>query len=342
MLIGVFEHTVMITAFVLMMMVAIEYINVQTRGVWQANLRRSRLGQYLLAATLGVLPGCLGAFAVVSLYSHRMVSFGALVAAMIATSGDEAFVMLALFPADAMLLNALLFLIALIGAALSDLFFKNQERFLDAHGHGFELHEEEECRCFSMGRIPAQLRHMSLQRMVLIALFGLFFAALVAGWVGPETWNWKRVTFAVGCGLILFIVTTVPEHFLRKHLFEHVLKQHLLRIFLWTFAALLAVRYIELYVDAELWLREHPGLVLATASLLGIIPESGPHLIFATMYNEGLVPFAVLLASSISQSGHGTLPLLAVSTRAFIWLQIVAVTAAMMAGAIGLLLTGGV
>lgn len=338
MLIDVFEHTVMITGFVLMMMLAIEYINVQTRGVWQEDLRRSRFRQYLLGAFLGVVPGCLGTFTVVSLYSHRMVGFGALAAAMIATSGDEAFVMFALFPADALLLNAFLFLIALPAGYLADLLFRNRE-LLKREGHGFALHEADICRCFHGATIRTQLRALTPQRALLLLLFGLFFTALLGGWIGPEAWNWKRVTFALGALFILFIVTTVPDHFLEEHLYEHVLKQHLLRIFLWTFAALLAVHLIEGYVDAEAWLREHPGTLLATAALLGIIPESGPHLLFSTMYAEGLLPFAVLLASSISQSGHGTLPLLAVSTRAFLALQGVAVATALAVGYLLLMLT---
>jgi hypothetical protein len=97
MIIGVLKHALMITGFVLIMMLVIKYINVQTRGTWQRMLRQSRFGQYLLGAFLGVVPGCLGAFTVVSLYSHRTVSFGALVAAMVATSGDEAFLMFSMF-----------------------------------------------------------------------------------------------------------------------------------------------------------------------------------------------------------------------------------------------------
>ena len=92
MIIAVLKHALMITSFVLIMMLLIEYINVQTRGTWQQLLRKSRAGQLVLGAALGATPGCLGAFTVVSLYSHRAVSFGALVAAMVATSGDEAFV----------------------------------------------------------------------------------------------------------------------------------------------------------------------------------------------------------------------------------------------------------
>ncbi len=82
-------HAIMITGFVLVMMLVIEYLNVLTQGVWQHNLRGSRWQQYLLAAFLGATPGCMGAFAVVALYSHRVVSLGAVVAAMIATSGAD-------------------------------------------------------------------------------------------------------------------------------------------------------------------------------------------------------------------------------------------------------------
>jgi len=48
---------------------------------------------------------------------------------------------------------------------------------------------------------------------------------------------------------------------------------------------------------------------------LGIIPESGPHMIFVMMYAAGLIPFSVLFVSSFVQDGHGMLPLFAVSLR---------------------------
>jgi hypothetical protein len=52
-------------------------------------MHNARWPQYLIAAALGAIPGCLGAYAVVALYAHRKVTLGALVATMIATSGDE-------------------------------------------------------------------------------------------------------------------------------------------------------------------------------------------------------------------------------------------------------------
>jgi len=99
-----FIHALMITGFVFMMMLMIEYLNVLSRGFLHQELSSSRLKQYLLASFLGATPGCLGAFAAVTLYSHRVFSMGALVAAMIATSGDEAFIMLSMIPKKALLI----------------------------------------------------------------------------------------------------------------------------------------------------------------------------------------------------------------------------------------------
>ena len=339
MIIGVIKHAVMISSFVLMMMLLIEYINVQTRGEWQKSLKKSRFNQYILAAFLGVVPGCLGAFTVVSLYSHRMVSFGALVAAMIATSGDEAFVMLSMFPVEAIWLNAILFVLAPVAAYVVDLLFKDQNAFLLNEKHGFEVHKKEYCHCFSSKDILTQLKNITFPRAFLITLFALFLTAVFFGGLGPEVWNWKKITFTLGALISLFIITTVPDHFLEEHLYAHVIKKHLLRVFLWTFGALLIVQYMENYLNIDMWLQENVAAVLVSAAVIGIIPESGPHMVFVTMYAKELIPFAVLLASSISQDGHGTLPLLAVSTKAFIWLKVVNIVVALAIGMLFLAFT---
>jgi len=332
MILGVLKHAIMITSFVLMMMLFIEYINVQTKGEWQKSLKKNRLGQYLLAASLGVLPGCLGAFSVVSLYSHKMVSFGALVAVMIATSGDEAFVMFSMFPQMALWINFILFFIAIIAAFIVDLVFKNGEFFQKHLSHEFEVHEEESCHCFSKSGIFRQLRQITFTRALLLTLFSLFLLAIIFSVLGGEVWNWKKITFTVGSLISLFIIATVPNHFLEEHIYKHVIKKHLIRVFLWTFGALLLVHVIENYLDITQWLEENTSILLIIATALGIIPESGPHMVFVTMYAQGLVPFAVLLASSISQDGHGSLPLLSVSTKVFIYLKIINVLIALIVG----------
>ncbi len=336
MLIGVLKHALMITSFVLIMMLLIEYINVQTRGSWQSALRKTRYGQYLLGAFLGVVPGCLGAFTAVSLYSHRALSFGALVAAMVATSGDEAFVMFSMFPVEALWISLVLFGVALIAGWLSDLLFKNQARFLVREDHELELHAEEGCHCFQPADMLPQIKQMSFPRAVLIALFGSFLFLLATGLLGPGDWDWKKITFTLSAGFALFVVLTVPDHFLEQHLWEHVIKKHLSRIFLWTFGALLAIHYLEATFDFSNWIQENLLLVLLIAVLVGIIPESGPHLVFVTLFAQGVIPLPILLASSIVQDGHGTLPLLAVSGRAFIWLKLVNIAFGLTLGLAGL------
>jgi hypothetical protein len=60
---------------------------------------------------------------------------------------------------------------------------------------------------------------------------------------------------------------------------------------------------------------DHLLWVLLIAALIGIIPESGPHLIFVMMYAKGIIPFSVLFTASFVQDGHGMLPLLSYSIK---------------------------
>ena len=59
------------------MMLVIEYLNVLTQGEWQKRLAGKRWKQYILCAALGATPGCLGAFAVVAMFSQRRATLGA-------------------------------------------------------------------------------------------------------------------------------------------------------------------------------------------------------------------------------------------------------------------------
>jgi len=237
-------HALMITGFVFVMMLVIEYLNVLTQGVWQSGLRGSRWRQYLLAALLGATPGCMGAFAVVALYSHRVVSLGAVVAAMIATSGDESFVMLSMIPGTAGLIFLILMLVGVVAGVITDSLLAEKITEWSAVPHEFDLHEEERCECFPRGEIVKQWKECSLSRGVLVLVLLLFGFGLLAGYFGPPSWNWMRITLLLCTFAGLFIVTTVPEHFLETHLWQHVAKGHVPRVFLWTFSALLVMHLL--------------------------------------------------------------------------------------------------
>ncbi len=333
--VDVLTHAGMITGFVFVMMVVIEYLNVLTAGAWQHGLRGNRWRQYLLAAALGATPGCLGAFAVAALYSHRVVTLGAVVAAMIATSGDEAFVMLGMVPGTALIVFAALFGVGIAAGVLTDLVFGGKSAPVAAGGHGLDLHEAEECQCYARGWIADQWRHCTLARGVLSLALALFLFGLLTGQVGPPTWTWIRTTLLLTTGAAVFIVTTVPNHFLEEHLWDHVAKAHVPRVFLWTLGALVAMHVLVTHLHLEGWLRDNQLILLATACLLGLVPESGPHLVFLTLYAQGSAPLSVLLASSIVQDGHGMLPILAESRSDFLRIKAINLVVGTLLGLIG-------
>jgi len=337
MVIEVLQEGVMITSFVFVMMLVIEYLNVLTAGKWREGFARMRVGQYLLGAFLGAVPGCLGSFAVVSLYAHGIMTLGAVVTTMIASSGDEAFVMFALFPGTALKITAILFVLGLGVGWLVDRLVKKRATLKALGCDGYEVHEPEIEAFWPGTRILTQLRQCTLARGTLCAALGLFLFALLSGRVGSTEQDWVRITLLGSSAVGLFIVVTVSDHFLEEHLWRHVARRHVPRIFLWTVGALVVTRLLTQHADIEAWIQQGRLVVLLVACLLGIIPESGPHLIFVTMYAKGIVPLSVLLASCIVQDGHGMLPMLAHSRRGFVVVKAINFLVGFAVGLIGLL-----
>ncbi len=336
--IEILKHSLMITAFVFVMMLIIEYINILTNGQWQERLAGNRWGQYLLAALLGATPGCLGVFMVVALYSHRIISIGALVTAMIATSGDESFVMLAMIPKDAILLFGILSIVGIITGITTDLLMSRIKSDRILSGKNLEIHIDQECNCFPRGFILHQWKNCSISRGVLFITLFSFLLLFISGELGPQQWNWIKITILFVMFIALFIVSTVPDHFLEEHLWEHVAKKHTLRIFLWTFGAFLIIHLITDYFHLGGFIKEGKCSLMIISGLVGLIPESGPHMFFVTMYSKGLIPFSILLVSSIVQDGHGMLPLLAHSRKDFVLVKLINLIAGFIFGIIAVII----
>ncbi len=321
-MVDVLRDSVMITSFVTVMMLVIEYINVLTAGKWKNIVSGSKWKQYAVAGMLGASPGCLGAFAVVAMFEHRIVSAGAVVAAMIATAGDESFVMMAMIPGQVIFIFGLLFAIGVSCGFLSDIFFRRIGKEYSPKAHPLHLHEAYCGKCVpTWDQFLKQWKNTGSSRCVMAVSLALVIISVLTGDVGPEVWNWVRFTLLGVMVTAFFIVSTVPEHFLETHLWAHVFKQHVPSIFLWTFGALLLLMFITGYLDAELVLRNNMWIILGIAVLTGLIPQSGPHLVFLTLYAKGVIPFSVFIAVSIVQDGHGMLPLLASSRKNFMLIK---------------------
>ena len=325
------KTTLMITSFVLAMMLIIEYLNVLTAGKWQESLAGHMWGQYALAALLGVLPGCLGAFTAVAMYTHGVLTLGAVVTAMIASSGDEAFVMLAMIPRQALVLIES----TRLGVGiLVDMVTGRQKTRRPAPC--FELHGKNTCGCFQPREIAAQWKSCSPARGTLTAALAIFLAGTLGGQFGPPGWNWIRLTLALVTAAAVFIVTTVPDHFIDEHLWRHVAVKHAPRIFLWTLGALVAMHLLTDVFRLGPAVQRGKWAVLLVACLVGLIPESGPNLIFVTLFAQGLIPFSILVANSIVQDGHGMLPMLAHSRREFLLIKLIGLAGALTFGSVAL------
>jgi len=333
----IFKHALVITLFVMIMMLLIEYLTVQTKGNWSKPLEKNLFLQVIFAAFMGLVPGCFGNFIVVALFAHQLLNFAALVTAMIASSGDEAFVMIALMPSKALLLFLVLFFVSVgIGMLLNFFPFGRAKMYLPVNH--MSLHQQDpDCTCFVPALILPQLKKISFERAVLLGCGIIFTIFIISGDLGPAQWNWSRIIFLIVSLIEVFISATVPDHFLTNHLWGHVIKKHFLKVFLWTFGAFVVINIGLEFLDLKEWLQNNLFLVLLMALIVGIIPESGPHLIFVTLFVNGSIPFSILLANSIVQDGHGALPLLAESRKNFFHMKAVNFTVGLLAGISGIL-----
>ena len=403
------RNSVLITGIVIIMMMMIESFNIESHGRLFSKVKGSSLRQVILASVLGSIPGCIGGFATVSLYSRRLLSFGALTAMMIASSGDEAFVMLAMMPDRALWIFAILFAVAVFSGVAIDRITKtcHPEQSVNCHPERSEGSAEdanpdsslplrmtsqplrmtspqtgmtaqppgmtapqtemtakgkegpmaekdgtkpEPERQTDPAEKPAgqdtERRSLTWRRIVLTAVIILFAVALAAGWMEhdhavPETGKirldllsewWMNLIFAILCIIMLIILCFRSDRFIKETLWHHVLQKHLPNIFAWTFGVLLLIGILSEYIDLDRWVSDNTALMILLAVAIGIIPESGPHLIFVTMYASGIVPLPVLLASSISQDGHSSLPLLAEDKRSFVYAKLLNCIIALIVG----------
>ena len=98
-LIDAFKESIEICALVILMMTLIEIFNVCTQGKMFHSLEK-----------------------------HRMIGFGALLATLIATTGDEAFIMLAKFPGTALMMMCGLFVLGIGIGALTEIIVGSMQK----------------------------------------------------------------------------------------------------------------------------------------------------------------------------------------------------------------------
>jgi len=253
-------ESVKITLLVFVFMLVVELLELRVGGFLKRHITGNRWLQYLLGAVLGLVPGCNDAFIMVTFYMSGIVTFGALVSVMVATFGDEAFV-----------------LISYLGDPT-----------------------------------------MSVDRGRVAALLGvLFVAALAGGALADWLARRFRLPLAAKCEIPHHDEFQAQHfrwgHFFTEHAYRHVFLKHIPTLFLWMFGSLLALHVLNIHLPLSRFIEGSPAVMILTGAVVGLLPFSGPHLVFITLFVKGTIPLSVVVANSIVQDGHGLLPLLSYS-----------------------------
>lgn len=109
-----------VTVFVGVALLLFGLINFKTQGRFVEAIQKYKSWQPVFGALLGITPGCGGAIFVMPLYIKGSVSFGTVVATLIATAGDSAFVVIASLPAHFVLISVISMVTAIISGYAVD------------------------------------------------------------------------------------------------------------------------------------------------------------------------------------------------------------------------------
>jgi hypothetical protein len=242
-----------IIAIITVLMVIVEILVLK----WQdkiVNKLNRRFLKYSLPSFFGIIPGCMGTFVMDSFYMAGLLSFGGIIAVMIATSGDEAFLMLSMA---------------------------------------------------ATGQIKATVLFLLMLILFVLGILGGWLADIIKQKFGLQICEKCKIAYHPN-------KESKIKHFLKEHFWSHIIKKHIIRIFFWILAALFLISLGQNYLSVTL-AGKNLFLAMLVASLLGLLPISGPNVFLVVMFSKGLIPFSVLLANSIIQDGHGMLPLLGFS-----------------------------
>lgn len=280
--------------------------------VWRIDtaawLARNKRLQVPAAAFLGMLPGCAGAILVAAAYSGGTVSLGTMVAALTATMGDAAFLLIATKPQAA---AAILPIAAIAGIATGyvvDRITPKRQDFAPRPA------------CEISKRIGGP-RARDLVFAV-IAIPGLAIGALNAALIDLPPWlSAAEAPIALaGVAATLAIWAASPVHGITAPSDAPLVRtaEETGFVTLWVVVAFLIYALFELATGdslATVFAAAAP-LVPLLAIVVGLIPGCGPQVLVATLYLNGALPFAALIGNAISNDGDALFPALALNRKA--------------------------
>lgn len=272
-----------------------------------ALMRASSRWQVPVAAAFGALPGCGGAIFVVAAYSRGRLSFGAVMAALTATMGDAAFLLLATRPSIGLLVICITFTVGILSGWITDALLRDPLRARPNH-------------CAQVVAI-GQLRRRDLLFSTL-AVPGLALGVLALAQVdttaliGPAA----NAVGLAGAGFAILIWAVSPVGNTTSPADPPLTRatEETSFVTVWVISAFLLYEYAAglLGLDLALIAQAAAPVVPLLAVLIGFVPGCGPQVLMTALYLSGVIPFAALIGNAISNDGDALFPALAIDQRA--------------------------
>lgn len=278
-------------------------------------LKRSSLAQVPMAALLGTTPGCGGAVVVIAAYSSGNVRFGAVVAALTATMGDAAFLLIATRPDVALLVLPMSFAVGIISGYIVDLL------------PGFDFTDESNPATELAPRI-GKMRPKDIAYL-LIAIPGLILGVSQLLQVDLEaTYGMLLPIIGLsGTAVGVFIWATSPLQAMTHANDNPITRmaEETSFISIWVIGAYLAYDYFITLSGFDLAdaFSSIAILLPLMGIIIGFIPGCGPQVLVTTLYINGLIPFAALMGNAISNDGDALFPAIALNPKAAIYATLV-------------------
>jgi len=280
-------------------------------------ISRAGVWQVPIAAALGALPGCGGAIIVVTRYVSGRLSFGSVLAALTATMGDAAFLLLAKEPLTGLFIISLGFAVGILTGYFVDFihgpdFMRPQETATgDPHGD----HEASDLSSRLLDRLWLLLFAPGLV-LGLMQAFQIDVDQLIN--IGGRTIAASHLGFAGG--MLCFGMWALP----RNSIIDNSILRRTISdtnfVTSWViFAFLLFEVSIHLTgIDLKLIFTDVAVFTPLIAVLIGFLPGCGPQILVTTLYLSGYVPLSAQIGNAISNDGDALFPAIALAPAAAI------------------------
>ena len=268
------------------------------------------------SAFLGVIPGCGGAIMVMSLYTRGVVSFGSVLAALIATMGDAAFLLIASKPQAALIILPVTFITGIVFGYIVKPFTKN---FINKISLKKNLTEN-----LPKNRISNNFYSFWLICLIPGICLGLLnaFQIEVSFYIfGIDLIHSFSFFLAMYCILLWVFnpltdiqMASIHESSLRR------VTDITCFVTVWVIIAFVAYELIDLSTKGLIFesLKYFGPFIPLIAIIIGFIPGCGPQIMITSMYVSGQIPMSAQIGNSISNDGDALFPAIAISAKAAI------------------------